>query len=89
VGRTFKRAQSVFTDVIRTALSLEEGERTVDASPLARAGDRIQQVLGAATVPLGIKVPAPESVTAALGRWCEERAESAGVMAGAVVPGGA
>ncbi|WRZ40988.1 phosphotransferase [Streptomyces sp. NBC_00151] len=84
----FKRAQSVFTDVIRTALSLEE-ERTVDASPLARAGDRIQQVLGAATVPLGIKVPAPESVTAALGRWCEERVESAGVMAGAAVPGGA
>lgn len=84
----FKRAQSVFTDVIRTALSLEE-ERTVDARLLARAGDRIRQVLSAATVPLGIKVPARESVTAALGRWCEARAESAGVMAGAAVPGGA
>ncbi|MEY2245059.1 phosphotransferase [Streptomyces sp. BF23-18] len=84
----FKRAQSVFTDVIRTALSLE-GERTADAGVLARAGDRIRQVLSAATVPLGIGVPAPESVTAALGRWCEEQAKSARVLAGAAVPGGA
>ncbi|MFI0963845.1 phosphotransferase [Streptomyces sp. NPDC021080] len=69
----YKRAQSVFTDVIRTALSLEEGRRTADGSPLVEAGDRIRKVLDAAAEPLEIAVPAPESVTAALADWLDER----------------
>ncbi|MFD5815213.1 phosphotransferase family protein [Streptomyces sp. NPDC127038] len=68
----YKRAQSVFTDVIRTALSLTE-ERTVDEGLLVQAGDRLQKVLSAATEPLGIEAPTPESVTAALGRWWSYR----------------
>ncbi|MFD8736743.1 phosphotransferase [Streptomyces sp. NPDC059618] len=68
----YKRAQSVFTDVIRTALSLTE-ERKVDPGLLAEAGDRLQRVLSAATEPLGIKEPTAKSVTAALGAWYGKR----------------
>ncbi|MEV6016312.1 aminoglycoside phosphotransferase family protein [Streptomyces sp. NPDC051997] len=71
----YKRAQSVFTDVIRTALSLRQ-ERTVDEGLLAQAGDRLQKVLGAGAEPLGMsEVPTVERVTAALGEWYEKRAE--------------
>ncbi|MEU6276072.1 aminoglycoside phosphotransferase family protein [Streptomyces populi] len=70
----FKRAQSVFTDVIRTALSLEEIKGVSGRSALAAAGDGLQKVLRAATEPLGIMVPTAEGVTAALGDWYERRA---------------
>ncbi|MFE2299399.1 phosphotransferase [Streptomyces sp. NPDC059445] len=79
--RAYKRAQSVFTDVIRTALSLEGEVRTVagslpaaaDRDLLAEAGTRIRKVLGAAAEPLGIAVPDPEGVAAALRNWLKER----------------
>ncbi|MFD5634529.1 phosphotransferase [Streptomyces sp. NPDC127077] len=64
----FKRAQSVFTDVIRTALSLAE-EAEVDERLLVRAGGRMRQVLHAAKEPLGIESPSEEDVTASLGKW--------------------
>ncbi|WP_339130194.1 phosphotransferase [Streptomyces sp. f51] len=69
----YKRAQSVFTDVIRTALSLKQ-ERRVDEGLLAQAGARLQKVLSAGAEPLGMsEVPTPDSVTAALGRWRSDR----------------
>jgi hypothetical protein len=71
----FKRAQSVFTDVIRTALSLEGIKGTSGRSVLAAAGDGLQKVLRAATEPLGIAAPTAKGVTAALGGWREERAK--------------
>ncbi|MEV6195976.1 phosphotransferase [Streptomyces sp. NPDC051920] len=64
----YKRAQSVFTDVIRTALSLTE-EPEVDEHLLVRAGGGLQQVLHAATEPLGIESPTVEDVTTSLEKW--------------------
>ncbi|WP_315903601.1 hypothetical protein [Streptomyces rhizosphaerihabitans] len=64
----FKRAQSVFTDVIRTALLLVE-EPTVDGGLFVHAGGKIQKVLSAATEPLEIEVPTVEDVTASLEKW--------------------
>ncbi|WUK89788.1 aminoglycoside phosphotransferase family protein [Streptomyces sp. NBC_00358] len=67
----YKRAQSVFTDVIRMALPLAD-EPAADGSPLlAHTAGRIRKVLSAAREPLGIEVPTIEHVTASLGRWCE------------------
>lgn len=66
----YKRAQSVFTDVIRTALTLGPGP-VADRAGLGRAGDRIAQVLIAAEGPLGIEsVPTGRTITAALEEWC-------------------
>ncbi|MEU0435926.1 aminoglycoside phosphotransferase family protein [Streptomyces sp. NPDC006290] len=64
----YKRAQSVFTDVIRTALSLVEEPR-VDERLLVHVGGKIQKVLSAATKPLEIEVPTVEDVTASLEKW--------------------
>ncbi|MGW3911809.1 phosphotransferase [Streptomyces sp. NPDC005070] len=64
----YKRAQSVFTDVIRTALSLTE-EPEVDERLLVRAGGGLQRVLHAATEPLGIESPTVEDVTTSLEKW--------------------
>lgn len=68
----YKRAQSVFTDVIRTALSLTE-ERTVDTGIFAQAGDRLHKVLSAATEPLGTDVPSVDRVSTALEEWLGDR----------------
>ncbi len=72
----FKQAQSVFTDVIRTALSLEEVGGAVDGDLLDAAGDRILTVLAAGAEPLGSEVPPMEKVTTSLGEWLEARAQS-------------
>ncbi|MFE1288767.1 phosphotransferase [Streptomyces sp. NPDC058751] len=64
----FKKAQSVFTDVSRTALSLAE-EPEVDERVLVHAGGRMQEVLRAAATPLGIDSPTVEHVTASLEKW--------------------
>jgi hypothetical protein len=64
----YKRAQSVFTDVIRMALSLME-QPTVDEGRFVHAGGRIQKVLSAATEPLGIEVPTVEDVKVLLEKW--------------------
>ncbi|MFG2307397.1 phosphotransferase [Streptomyces sp. NPDC048566] len=65
----YKRAQSVFTDVIRTALTLEQeaaGERD-----LLRAGHGIETLLAAAREPLHLdEVPTGKDVAGALERWC-------------------
>ncbi|MEU4085603.1 phosphotransferase family protein [Streptomyces aureus] len=66
---SYKRAQSVFADVIRTALSLEAEGRSSRERLLVAAGDRILKVLAAGAEPLGSKVPSLEKVTAALRGW--------------------
>ncbi|AWW38878.1 aminoglycoside phosphotransferase family protein [Streptomyces cadmiisoli] len=66
----YKRAQSVFTDVIREALSLPAapvaGRWRLDA-----AGRRLNGVLAEAAVSLGLdSVPEPGRIGKALERWC-------------------
>jgi hypothetical protein len=71
----YKRAQSVFTDVIRMSLSFGMGPG-VDVSLLDRAGGKIQKVLAAAADPLGLeKVPSRRQITASLVRWYQEHRE--------------
>ncbi|MFF0140239.1 phosphotransferase family protein [Streptomyces sp. NPDC005227] len=66
----YKRAQSVFTDVIRTALTLDPGPVT-DREPLVRAGRRIEKVLIAAEGPLEIeRMPSTAGIALALEKWC-------------------
>ncbi|MFD4786030.1 phosphotransferase family protein [Streptomyces sp. NPDC058459] len=62
----YKRAQSVFTDVIRSALALEG-----PAAPAAGAlAVKLREVLARGARPLGMtEVPDTERVTAALTRW--------------------
>ncbi|MET9410502.1 aminoglycoside phosphotransferase family protein [Streptomyces sp. NPDC002935] len=64
----YKRAQSVFTDVIRTALPLA-AQPTVDGSLLAHASGKIRKVLSAAEEPLGFTTPTAEHITASLEKW--------------------
>ncbi|MFG2886596.1 phosphotransferase [Streptomyces sp. NPDC048297] len=68
----YKKAQSVFTDGIRTALLLD----TVSgAGPeqLDSAAFRLHGILSDAAVPLGLGlVPGPDRIAAALTRWCHE-----------------
>ncbi|MFJ8538695.1 phosphotransferase [Streptomyces sp. NPDC093591] len=68
----FKRAQSVFTDVIRVALKLrEQAEFNWVGVPAAAA--RLQRILTAAAEPIGLeKVPAHQQIMAALVRWHRE-----------------
>ncbi|MER6035529.1 aminoglycoside phosphotransferase family protein [Streptomyces sp. NPDC001835] len=66
----YKRAQSVFTDVIRAALSLDTpanaGWRHV--VPVAL---KLRAILAEAARPLGLEaLPGPHRVVTALGRWC-------------------
>lgn len=70
----YKRAQSVFTDVMRTALSLES-----DAGSERRLGNlffaalRLRGILADAAVPLGLEsVPGPHRIATELRRWCRE-----------------
>ncbi|MGW3097260.1 phosphotransferase family protein [Streptomyces sp. NPDC001102] len=69
----FKRAQSVYTDVIREALALGAGE---DAeAELDQAGWKLQAILAAAAEPLGLDpVPSQGKIMAALRRWHRDHA---------------
>ncbi|MEU6242860.1 phosphotransferase [Streptomyces sp. NPDC047024] len=60
----YKRAQSVFTDVIRTALSLPPAP-----APVTEAADRLVAVLTEAADPLGLTPPDVPAVAEALRRW--------------------
>ncbi|GAA4787188.1 phosphotransferase [Streptomyces ziwulingensis] len=65
----FKRAQSVFTDVIRVALALchPSGLRWAD---LPRAAGELERVILAAAVPLGLdEIPGRVRITRALIKW--------------------
>ncbi|MGW1300580.1 phosphotransferase family protein [Streptomyces sp. NPDC002514] len=67
----YKRAQSVFTDVIRTALSLDTGP-DADWRRLVPAALRLRRILADAAVPLGlVSVPGTLRIAAALMRWCQ------------------
>ncbi|KUN94939.1 aminoglycoside phosphotransferase [Streptomyces caeruleatus] len=69
----FKKAQSVFTDVIRMALSLEAGP-TADGHRTARVAVKLRRVLAEAVVPLGLdSVPSRNHITTALERWLRDR----------------
>ncbi|MGW1614518.1 phosphotransferase [Streptomyces sp. NPDC002285] len=64
----FKKAQSVFTDVIRVSLSLSDGSKTNWAA-LPQAARKLQRVLAAAAVPLGLmELPDRSQIMAALVR---------------------
>jgi hypothetical protein len=76
----YKRAQSVFTDVIREALSLGAGPDV--ATRLDQAGWKLHQILTAAAEPLGLSVPSRGKITAALARWRPERPHSEGLISG-------
>ncbi|MFF7487701.1 phosphotransferase [Streptomyces luteogriseus] len=72
----FKRAQSVFTDVIRVALSLRE-EWGFNWMAVPVAAGRLQKILAAAARPLGLaQVPSRPQIMAALVRWHGEREAS-------------
>ncbi|MFJ3208940.1 MULTISPECIES: phosphotransferase [Streptomyces] len=65
----FKRAQSLFTDTIRLALSLRD-ESGFRWSALPRAAGKLERVLGAAAAPIGLaSVPGRPQIMAALVRW--------------------
>ncbi|MBG0854275.1 aminoglycoside phosphotransferase family protein [Streptomyces spinoverrucosus] len=65
----YKRAQSVFTDVIRVALALD-AEPDVDRRRLGQAGLKLRKILAAAAVPLGLEsVPGVQRIATALMRW--------------------
>ncbi|MEU9452251.1 aminoglycoside phosphotransferase family protein [Streptomyces sp. NPDC048277] len=74
----YKRAQSVFTDVIRTALELD-----ADAESgwwqIAPAAFKLRKVLAAAALPLGLdEVPGTRRIVSALARWCRDHGSSHG-----------
>ena len=74
----YKRAQSVFTDVIRMSLSLGAGPAT-DSGLLDRAGSKIQKVLAAAAEPLGLaRVPSLPEISASLVGWYQKHGEGLG-----------
>jgi hypothetical protein len=76
----FKKAQSVFTDVIRAALALDPG-RGADRRQSEGAGRKLHRVLAEAAVPLGLEsVPAPDRVADALARWCGVHGEAGEVL---------
>ncbi|MDC0770236.1 aminoglycoside phosphotransferase family protein [Streptomyces sp. HD] len=71
----FKRAQSVFTDVIRQALTLRS-----DALSVVRAAGQLRQVLERGAEPLGMaSVPSRRQIAASLAAW--QRASAAGAAA--------
>ncbi|MEV0642731.1 phosphotransferase [Streptomyces sp. NPDC050619] len=64
----YKKAQSVFTDVIREAMSLHLGPDAEDR--LDRAGRKLRKILLAAAEPLGLDmVPSRGEIVTALVRW--------------------
>jgi hypothetical protein len=69
----FKKAQSVFTDVIRVSLSLRDGSG-FDWVLLPWAAGRLQKILAAAAGPLGLaQVPSRARIMGALVGWHRER----------------
>ncbi|PAZ13254.1 aminoglycoside phosphotransferase [Streptomyces sp. SA15] len=67
----YKKAQSVFTDVIREALSLDFGPDV--EGRLDHAGRRLRTILVAAAVPLGLDmVPSRGEIVTALVRWRQQ-----------------
>ncbi|NEB11819.1 phosphotransferase [Streptomyces coelicoflavus] len=65
----YKRAQSVFTDVVREAVSLGRAARSPGPG-VALAAARLHGVLSAAAPPLGLEsVPGPAEIGTALVRW--------------------
>lgn len=66
----YKRAQSVFTDVIREALKLGS-EPDSHRGQLVHAGVKLHRILMDAAGPLGLdQVPSPPRIMTALTRWC-------------------
>ncbi|WP_308286717.1 aminoglycoside phosphotransferase family protein [Streptomyces griseorubiginosus] len=73
----YKRAQSVFTDVIREAMSLVSGP-DIDTE-LAQAGWKLHEILTVAADPLDLSsVPSQEDITAALDRWRRDDSQAKG-----------
>ncbi|MGW1724802.1 phosphotransferase [Streptomyces sp. NPDC002306] len=69
----YKRAQSVFTDVIREALSLDAGPEPYGRR-IAPAGRKLRDVMAAASGPLGLDaVPTSAGIGSALMRWRRSR----------------
>ncbi|MGW3360485.1 phosphotransferase [Streptomyces bungoensis] len=67
----YKKAQSVFTDVIRTALTLDADQGT-GRRGLAPAVTKLARILADAAAPLGLEaVPEPHRIVTALVRWHE------------------
>lgn len=68
----FKKAQSVFTDVIRVSLKLRE-QTEFNWVGLPAASAKLHRILTAAAEPLGLeKVRTPQQIMAALVRWHRE-----------------
>ncbi|MBW8798672.1 MAG: aminoglycoside phosphotransferase family protein [Streptomyces sp.] len=68
----YKRAQSVFTDVIRTALELDAGSEP-SWWQIAPAAFKLRKVLTVAAPSLGLdEVPGTRRIVTALMRWCRE-----------------
>lgn len=73
----YKRAQSVFTDVIRVALKLGS-EPDPQWGRLVHSGLKLRRILQDAAGPLGLDpVPSPPRIMAALTRWCRAREQGA------------
>ncbi|MEU7212523.1 MULTISPECIES: phosphotransferase [unclassified Streptomyces] len=71
----YKRAQSVFTDVVREAVSLGRAARS-PGPRVALAAARLHGVLCAAALPLGLdSVPGPAEIGTALVRWSRTHTE--------------
>ncbi|MET9824316.1 MULTISPECIES: aminoglycoside phosphotransferase family protein [Streptomyces] len=80
----FKRAQSLYTDTVRAALSLRDGTGLRWAALPGVAG-RLRDVVAAAAGPLGLdEVPGRRRVMAALARW---HRETAGLPSDGAAPG--
>nr|WP_303711488.1 phosphotransferase [Kutzneria buriramensis]WKX10372.1 phosphotransferase [Kutzneria buriramensis] len=78
----YKRAQSVFTDVIRVALSLGSGPDS-HWRRFVRAGLKLRRILAAAAVPLGLEsVPSSWQIVAALVRWQRSHAGAGRIVSG-------
>jgi hypothetical protein len=74
----FKRAQSVFTDVIRVSLSLRE-DAGFNWVALPVAAGKLQKILTAAAQPLGLaQVPSRSQIMAALIRWRSDQEAAEG-----------
>ncbi|MBZ6110886.1 aminoglycoside phosphotransferase family protein [Streptomyces olivaceus] len=70
----FKRAQSLYTDTVRAALSLR-GRTGLRWTALPRVAAKLQSTLAAAAAPLGLTaVPGHREVATALLRWHRETA---------------
>lgn len=78
VLRAYKRAQSVYTDVIRAALVLHGLTGEAARWQLPQLASRIKGVLTAARRPLGLRaVPTADEVAAAYARWLRAHPPSA------------